>query len=110
LPRINTRSPRRNGRNLRLGQREMEPHSKGHMSNKEGSIQSRVEDMLTKILFLVPEVEEEEEVESSHDSHAGRMGTNLMSVQRKRRTLEKLTSPRRRGGMLRPKMLREEGH
>jgi hypothetical protein len=34
-----------------------------HMLNREGNIQSRAEDMLTAILFLVPEVEEEEEVE-----------------------------------------------
>jgi hypothetical protein len=43
--------------------REVEPHSEGHMLNREGSIQSRAEDMLTTTLFLVPEVEEEEEVE-----------------------------------------------
>jgi hypothetical protein len=43
--------------------REVRPHSEGHTLNREGSIQSRAEDMLTTILFLVPEVEEEEEVE-----------------------------------------------
>jgi hypothetical protein len=56
LPGIETRSPRRTGRNLRHGQREVELHS-------EGSIMSREKIMLTIILFLVPEAEEEEEVE-----------------------------------------------
>jgi hypothetical protein len=63
LPRINTRIPRRNGRNLRVRLREVEPHRDNHMLNREGNILSRVEDMLTTILFLIPEVEEEEEVE-----------------------------------------------
>ena len=63
MPRINSRSPRRNGRNLRLTQREVEPHSKSNMLNREGSIMSREEIMLTITLFLVLEVEEEEEVE-----------------------------------------------
>jgi hypothetical protein len=64
--------------------------------------------MLTQTLFLVPEVEEEAEVESSHASHVERMGTSLMSVQRKRRTSEKLTSQKHRGVMLRPKMQKAE--
>ena len=63
MPRTNIRSPRRNGRNLRLVQREVEPHSGGHMLNREGSIMNREEIMLIIIFFLVPEVEEEEEVE-----------------------------------------------
>jgi hypothetical protein len=64
LPRTNTRSPRRTGRNLRLELRKVEPHSEGsHMLNKEGNIMSREEIMLTTTLFLVLEVEEEEEVE-----------------------------------------------
>jgi hypothetical protein len=103
LPKINIRSPRRNGRNLRVRLREVEPHRKGHTLNREGSIMNREEIMLTQTLFLIPEVKEEEEVESSHASHAGRMGTGHSSVQRKRRTLEKLTSPKRRSRMLRPK-------
>jgi hypothetical protein len=56
LRRINIRSPRRTGRNLRLELREVEPHS-------EDNILSREEIMLTTTLFLVLEVEEEEEVE-----------------------------------------------
>jgi hypothetical protein len=64
LPRINTRSPRKNGRNFRFELREVEPHSEGNnMLNREGSIMSREEIMLTTRLFLVLEVEEEEEVE-----------------------------------------------
>jgi hypothetical protein len=63
LPRTNTRSPRRNGRNLRLMQREVEPHSGGHMLNREGIIMNREEIMLTTTLFLVLEAEEKEEVE-----------------------------------------------
>ena len=43
--------------------KEVEPHREGHMLNREGSIQSRVEDMLTTTLFLVPKVEEGVEVE-----------------------------------------------
>jgi hypothetical protein len=64
LPRINVRSPRRTGRNLRLELREVEPHNEGNnMLNNEGIIMSREEIMLTTTLFLVLEVEEEEEVE-----------------------------------------------
>jgi hypothetical protein len=63
LPRINTRSPRRNGRNLRVKLREVGPHREDHMLNREDSIQSRAEDMLTTTLFLILEAEEEEEVE-----------------------------------------------
>jgi hypothetical protein len=63
LPKINIRSPRRSGRNLRVKLKGVESHREGHMLNREGNIQSRAEDMLTTTLFLVPEVEEEEEVE-----------------------------------------------
>jgi hypothetical protein len=64
LSRKNIRSPRRNGRNLRVRLREVDPHSEdNHMLNREDNIQSRVEDMLMAILFLILEVEEEEEVE-----------------------------------------------
>jgi hypothetical protein len=78
------------------------------MLSREGIIMSREEITLTTTLFLVLEVDEEEEVESSHASHAGRMGTSLTSFHRKRRTFENLTSPRRRGGMLRQKTLKAE--
>jgi hypothetical protein len=63
LPRINIRSPRRNGRNLRVNLKEVGPHRGGHMLKREGNIQSRMEDMLTTTNFLVLEVEKEEEVE-----------------------------------------------
>jgi hypothetical protein len=65
---------------------------------------SRGEIMLTQILFLVPEVEEEAEVELSHVSHVGRMGTGHLSVQRKRRTSQK-----HRGEMMRLKIHKAKG-
>jgi hypothetical protein len=101
LPKTSTRSLRRNGRNLRVKLKEVGPHRKGHTLNIEDSIMNREEDMLTTTLFLVPEVEEGEEVESLNASHVERMDTSHLSVQRKRRTLEKLTSSKRRRGMLR---------
>ena len=64
MPKTNIRSPERTGRNLRLELREVEPHNEGNnMLNKEGNIMSREEIMLTTTLFLILEVEEEEEVE-----------------------------------------------
>jgi hypothetical protein len=63
LPRKEPRSPGTTGRNLRLRQREVEVHSEGNTQNIENNILSREEDMLIIIGFLVPEVEEEEEVE-----------------------------------------------
>jgi hypothetical protein len=60
--------------------------------------------MLMQTLFLVLEVEVEEEEELSHVLHVGRMGTSHLSVQRRRRMQEKLTSLKRRGVMLRMKM------
>jgi hypothetical protein len=63
LPRKEHRSPKRNGRILRVKLREVEPHREGHMLNREGSIMSREEIMLTTTLFLIPRAEEEEEVE-----------------------------------------------
>jgi hypothetical protein len=63
LPKINTRSPRRNGRNLREKLKEVEPHRKGHMLSSEDRKLNKEEDMMIMIGFLVPEVEEEEEVE-----------------------------------------------
>jgi hypothetical protein len=63
LPRKELRSPGTTGKNLRLRQREVEFHSEGDMLSKENNILSREEDMLITTLFLVPKVEEEEEVE-----------------------------------------------
>jgi hypothetical protein len=63
LPRKKLRSPRRNGRNLRVKLKKVGPHREGHMLNNEENIQSRVEDTLIITCFHIPEVEEEEEVE-----------------------------------------------
>jgi hypothetical protein len=82
LPKRNIRSPRRNGRNLRVRLREVEPHSKeNNMLSQGDNIQSRVVGMLMQILFLVPEEEEEAEEESSHVLHVGRMDINSLIVQ-----------------------------
>ena len=43
--------------------KEVEPHREGHMLNNEDIIMNREEDMLIIIGFLIPKVEEEEEVE-----------------------------------------------
>jgi hypothetical protein len=63
LPKTNSKSPGTTGRNLRLELREVEIRSEGNMLSKENNILSREEGMLITICFLVPEVEEEEEVE-----------------------------------------------
>ena len=65
--------------------------------------------MLTQTLSLVLEVEVEEEEELSHVLRVGRMDISHLSVH-KRRTLEKLTSHKLRGVMLRMKTLEQEGH
>ena len=79
MPRKNIESPRRNGRNLRVKLREVEPHREGRMLNKEDNIMRREDIMMITTLFLVLEVEEEEGVESSHATRAGKMDTSLMS-------------------------------
>ena len=56
--------------------------------------------MLMPTLFLIPEVGEEAEEESSHVLHVGRMDTKPVISQTRNRTEEKLTSLRNRGEML----------
>jgi hypothetical protein len=51
------------GKILRLIPREVEVHSEGNMLRKENKILSRKEGMPIITCFLIPEVEEEEEVE-----------------------------------------------
>jgi hypothetical protein len=61
LSKIEIRSLRKNGRNLRL--REVEARKEGNMLDREGSMLIREESMLITTFFLILEVEEEEEVE-----------------------------------------------
>jgi hypothetical protein len=103
LPKIGSRNPRTTERILILERKEVEVHSKASPLNNEGSIQNRVEDMLIITHFLVPEVEKEAEVESSHASCVERMDTSHLTIQIRRRTEEKLISPRHRGEMLKQK-------
>jgi hypothetical protein len=56
LPRIGTRNQKKTGGNLRLRLREVEDCREGNIPNREVS-------MLMETIFLVPEVEKEEEVE-----------------------------------------------
>jgi hypothetical protein len=84
--------------------KEVEPHSEdNNMLSRGDNIQSKVAIMLTQTLFLIPEVGEEAEEESSHVLHVGRMDTNSLIVQTRKWTEEKLTSLRLKGVMLRMK-------
>jgi hypothetical protein len=78
------------------------------MPSRRSSIQSRVADMLMPTQFLVPEVEEEAEEESSHVLHVEKMDIRPWIVQIGKWTEVKLTSLKRRGVMLRMKMLTAE--
>jgi hypothetical protein len=110
LPKRNIRSPKRNGRNLRVKLKEVELHSEeNNMLNKGDDIMNNEEIMLTPILFLVLEVEEEAEVESSRASYVQRMDIRELIVQIGGRMEEKLTSPKHRGEMPRKKAQRTEG-
>ena len=53
----------RNGRDLRVKLKEVEPHSEGHMLNREGNKMISEEIMLMQTLFLILEVKGEEEEE-----------------------------------------------
>jgi hypothetical protein len=91
------------GRSLRLEQKEVEVLSEDNTLNNEGSKQNRMEDTLITILFLVPEVEEEAEEESSHAIHVGKMDTRRLIVQTERRMEVKLTLLRHKGKLLKQK-------
>jgi hypothetical protein len=103
LLKIGSRNPRTTGKSLRLEQKEVEVHSEAITLNNEGSRQNRAEDTLIITHFLVPEVEEEAEVESSHASRVERMDIKQLTVQIGKRIEEKLTSSRHRGKMLKQK-------
>jgi hypothetical protein len=109
LPKIGFKNSRTTGKSLRLEQKEVEVHSEDIMLNNEGSRQNRTEDTLIITHFLVPEVEEEVEVESSHASHVERMDTRQLTIQIGKRMEEKLTSLRPRGKMMRWKTQKMEG-
>jgi hypothetical protein len=110
LPKIGSRNPRTIGRSLRLERKEVEVHSEANTPNIEGSRQNRAEDTLIITPFLVPEVGEEAEVESSHATHVGKMDTRQLTVLIGRRMEEKLTSSKHRGEMLKQKTQKTEGH
>jgi hypothetical protein len=100
------RSPKRIGKNLRVELKEVEPHSKGSKILSRGGRQRiSKEDMLTPTHFLVPEVEEEAEEESSHVLHVVKTATKPLTVQTGRWTGEMLTSLRRRDVTWRMKTL-----
>jgi hypothetical protein len=87
----------------------VEVHSEASTLNNEGNRQNRAEDTLIITHFLVPEVEEEAEVESSHASHVERMDIKQLTVQIGKRMEEKLTSLRHRGKLLKQKTQKTEG-
>jgi hypothetical protein len=78
--------------------------------SRGGSKMISKEDMLTRIHFLVPEVEAEVEEELSHVLHVVKTDTKPLTVQTGKWTEEKLTSLRRRSVMLRVKMQTAEDH
>ena len=69
MPKKELRNPRRIGKSLRVELREVVPHSKDNKILSRGGDRVINEgDMLMRIHFLVPEVEEEAEEELSHAS------------------------------------------
>jgi hypothetical protein len=98
------------GRSLRQEWKEVEVISEASTLNIKGNRQNRVEDMLITVLFLVPEVEEEAEEESSHATYVERMGTKQLTIQTEKKMEEKLTSPRHKGELLKKKTQKTEGH
>ena len=81
-----------------------------NMLSRGDSIRSSEEIMLTQILFLTPEVEEEAETKSSHTTHLGRMGIKQLTVQIGRQIKENLTSLRHKSELLKQKTQKVEGH
>jgi hypothetical protein len=80
LPKTGSINLRTTGRNLRPKWKEVEVHSEASTLNNKGSRQNRAEDTLMLIFFLVPEVEEEAEEESSHATHVKRMGAKQLII------------------------------
>jgi hypothetical protein len=105
------RSPRRIGKGLRVELREVVPRSRGSKMLSQGGSKmvSRV-DMLMRIPFLVPEVEEEAEEELSLVSHVVKMDIKPLTVRREKWTEEELTLLRHRGVTWTAKMRTAESH
>jgi hypothetical protein len=80
------------------------------MLSRGDNIMSSEEIMLMQTLFLVLEVGEEAEVESSHVSRVERMDIKQLTIQIGKRTEENLTSLRHRGEMLKQKAQKAEAH
>jgi hypothetical protein len=112
LPKKEFRSPRRIGGDLREKMREVEPHRRGSRMLSRGGSQmiSKVADMLMPTPFLVLEVKEEAEEESSHVSHVGRTDIKPLTAQIGKGIEEILTSLRRRGMTLKMKTLEAGSH
>jgi hypothetical protein len=88
LPKRKHKIPRRNGGDLRVRLRGVEPHSRGSYKLNKGSKmlsrgdnrQSRVADTLMPTRFLAPEVEAEVEEELSHVLHVERMDIKSLTA------------------------------
>jgi hypothetical protein len=117
LPKISPRNLRMTGRSLRPEWKEVEVINEDRtLNNKDNNMLSRGENimsseeiMLTQILFLALEVEEEAEAKSSHATHVGRMGIKHLTVQIRRQIKEKLASSRHKGELLKQKTQKVEG-
>ena len=103
------RIPKRIGKSLKEELKEVEPHSRGsRILSRGGSDRISKGITLMPIHFLVPEVEEEAEEESSHALHVEKTVTKPWIVQRERWTEETLTLLRHRGVTWTAKMLTAE--
>ena len=111
MPQKELKSPKKIGGGLREKLKEVAPHSKGDkILSRGGSKMISKEDMLTRIYFLVPEVEAKVEEELSRVLHVVRTTIKPWTIQTGKWTEEKLTSLRRRGVTWRMKTLEVGNH